>query len=353
MKNFFKLLINCFIFSSLSSPFTALESLAFPIYAQQNYENPREANGKIVCANCHLAQKPVELETPKSILPNTIFETLVKIPLKKDSKQILSNGNTGELNIGAVLILPEEFKLAPKNRLTEKLQTELKNVYITPYSSKYENILVVGPISAKKSNEIIFPILSPDPESNKKIHYLKYPIYVGANRGRGQLYPNGEKTNNNVVTSSIAGKVSKINFLEKNTEVQILDKNGNLVSQLIPKNIQEEEIKKGKRLFNNSCAVCHIGGVTKTNPNVGLDLKSLANATPPRNTIISLINFMENPTTYDGLEAIAETHPSIKSADIFPKMRSLTNDDLYSIASYILAQPIVNPEKWGGGKSHY
>jgi apocytochrome f len=238
MKSFFKLLINCFIFSSLSSPFTALESLAFPIYAQQNYENPREANGKIVCANCHLAQKPVELESPKSILPNTIFEALVKIPLKKDSKQILSNGNTGELNIGAVLILPEEFKLAPKNRLTEKLQAELKNVYITPYSSKYENILVVGPISAKKSNEIIFPILSPDPESNKKTHYLKYPIYLGANRGRGQLYPNGEKTNNNIVTSSIAGKVSKINFLEKNTEIQILDKNGNLVNQLIPKNIQ-------------------------------------------------------------------------------------------------------------------
>ncbi len=238
MKSFFKLLINCFIFSSLSSPFTALESLAFPIYAQQNYENPREANGKIVCANCHLAQKSVELESPKSILPNTIFEALVKIPLKKDSKQILSNGNTGELNIGAVLILPEEFKLAPKNRLTEKLQAELKNVYITPYSSKYENILVVGPISAKKSNEIIFPILSPDPESNKKTHYLKYPIYLGANRGRGQLYPNGEKTNNNIVTSSIAGKVSKINFLEKNTEIQILDKNGNLVNQLIPKNIQ-------------------------------------------------------------------------------------------------------------------
>ena len=33
-------------------------SFAFPIYAQQAYENPREANGRIVCANCHLAQKP-------------------------------------------------------------------------------------------------------------------------------------------------------------------------------------------------------------------------------------------------------------------------------------------------------
>jgi len=35
-------------------------SNAYPIFAQQNYENPREPNGRIVCANCHLAQKPVE-----------------------------------------------------------------------------------------------------------------------------------------------------------------------------------------------------------------------------------------------------------------------------------------------------
>ena len=37
---------------------------AFPIYAQQAYENPREANGRIVCANCHLAAKPTEFEIP-------------------------------------------------------------------------------------------------------------------------------------------------------------------------------------------------------------------------------------------------------------------------------------------------
>ena len=48
---------------------------AFPIYAQQAYKNPREANGRIVCANCHLAAKPVELEAPQSILPDQVFET--------------------------------------------------------------------------------------------------------------------------------------------------------------------------------------------------------------------------------------------------------------------------------------
>ena len=30
---------------------------AYPFWAQQNYDSPREATGKIVCANCHLAQK--------------------------------------------------------------------------------------------------------------------------------------------------------------------------------------------------------------------------------------------------------------------------------------------------------
>ena len=61
--------------------FFATESAtAFPIYAQQAYANPREANGRIACANCHLAQKPVEIETPQAVLPNSIFEAVVKIP---------------------------------------------------------------------------------------------------------------------------------------------------------------------------------------------------------------------------------------------------------------------------------
>ncbi|KAM0954122.1 Cytochrome f [Dioscorea sansibarensis] len=39
-------------------------SNAYPIFAQQGYENPREATGRIVCTNCHLASKPVDIEVP-------------------------------------------------------------------------------------------------------------------------------------------------------------------------------------------------------------------------------------------------------------------------------------------------
>jgi photosystem II cytochrome c550 len=114
-----------------------------------------------------------------------------------------------------------------------------------------------------------------------------------------------------------------------------------------------EQVKRGKRLFNNTCGTCHTGGITKTNPNVGLDIEALSLATPSRNTIESLVDYMKNPTTFDGLESIAEIHPSIKSADIFPKMRSLTEDDLFAIAGHILVQPKIISEKWGGGKIYY
>jgi photosystem II cytochrome c550 len=114
-----------------------------------------------------------------------------------------------------------------------------------------------------------------------------------------------------------------------------------------------EQTKRGKRLFINTCSVCHTGGITKTNPNVGLDSEALSLATPTRNTIEGLVDYMKNPTTYDGLESIVEIHPSIRSADIFPKMRTLTEDDLFTIAGHILIQPKIVAEKWGGGKIYY
>ena len=70
-----------------------------------------------------------------------------------------------------------------------------------------------------------------------------------------------------------------------------------------------EQVKRGKRLFNATCGACHVGGITKTNPNVGLDPEALSLATPRRDNIDALIDFTKNPTSYDGLESIAEVHP--------------------------------------------
>jgi photosystem II cytochrome c550 len=114
-----------------------------------------------------------------------------------------------------------------------------------------------------------------------------------------------------------------------------------------------EQVKRGKRLFNTTCGACHTGGITKTNPNIGLDPEALSLATPRRDNLDALVDFLKNPTSYDGLESIAEVHPSIKSADLYPRMRSVTDDDLYAIAGHILLQPKIVTEKWGGGKIYF
>ncbi|KAI3889914.1 hypothetical protein MKW92_042664 [Papaver armeniacum] len=134
-------------------------SYAYPIFAQQGYENPREATGRIVCANCHLANKPVDIEVPQAILPDTVFEAVVRIPYDMQLKQVLANGKKGGLNVGAVLILPEGFELAP--------------------------------------SDLIVP-------------QKKYSCDRSCSRGRGQIYPDGSKSNNTVynATSALSSLIS-------------------------------------------------------------------------------------------------------------------------------------------------
>lgn len=229
----------------------------FPIYAQQGYENPREATGRIVCANCHLAQKSVSIEVPKSILPNSIFEAKVSIPYDYEAKQILGNGIEGRLNTGAVLILPEGFKLAPKNLMNQEMKDKTKNFYIQNYSSAKSNILVVGPIDGKNNQEITFPILSPDPSKDKNTFFLKYPIYVGGNRGRGQIYPTGDKSNNNVFTATTNGLVKKVNEDPKGGFVLEIEKlDGETITEKVPKGLklivnENSKIVTGQNLTND------------------------------------------------------------------------------------------------------
>lgn len=137
--------------------------------------------------------------------------------------------------------------------------------------------------------------------------------------------------------------VSAIQLDEESRTVQYNEAGNEVV-------ISNKEVEKGKRLFNDTCAQCHLGGVTKTNPNVGLSLEALERAEPPRDNIAGLIDYMKNPTTYDGEIDIKEIHPNTVRSDIYPEMRNLTEDDLEAIAAHILIQPNVRGKRWGGGK---
>ncbi|PTQ44838.1 hypothetical protein MARPO_0018s0029 [Marchantia polymorpha] len=133
-------------------------------------------------------------------------------------KQVLANGKKGSLNVEVVLIVLEGFELASSDQIPPEMKEK------------------IGSVPGKKYIEMVFPILSPDLATNKEAHSLKYPIYVGGNRGRGQIYPDGSKSNNTVYNASITRKVSKTFCKDKGGyEIKIDDiSDGHKVVDIFP-----------------------------------------------------------------------------------------------------------------------
>lgn len=260
-NKFFKSLLFALTIAINLFGFYVQDSSAYPVFAQQNYSNPRAANGKLACANCHLNQKSIEIEAPQSVLPNSVFEVEIKVPYDTTKQQIGANGKKTDLNVGGILILPKGFKLAAKNQISNEIKEKNKGVFISPYSTEFDNILVVGPISGKTHQKLVFPIVAPDPEKNSDVKYLTYPIHAGGNRGRGQVYPTGEKSNLNIFGAIQAGQITEIVKSEKgDSNIIIINSNGAKTSQFLPSGlnliVKQGDIVKSDQALN-------------TDPNVG------------------------------------------------------------------------------------
>ena len=213
----------------------ASPSWAYPFWAQQNYASPREATGKIVCANCHLAKMPTRVEVPQAVMPDSVFKAVVEIPYDTSLQQVSGDGSPTGLNVGAVIMLPDGFTLAPQDRMSDELKEETAGIYYTQYSDDLPSTYIVGPLPGDQHQEIVFPILSPDPAADSSIHFGKYSVHVGGNRGRGQVYPTGEKSNNGVFTAPAAGTVASIAPGDGGaTVVSITTADGGSVSETVP-----------------------------------------------------------------------------------------------------------------------
>lgn len=260
-NKFFKSLLFALTIAINSFGFYVQESSAYPVFAQQNYSNPRAANGKLACANCHLNQKAIEIEAPQAVLPNSVFEVEIKVPYDTTKQQIGANGKKADLNVGGILMLPKGFKLAAKNQISQEIKEKNKGVFISPYSTEFDNILVVGPIAGKNHQELIFPVVSPDPQKDPDVKYLTYPIYAGGNRGRGQVYPTGEKSNVNVFGATQTGQISEITTSEKGENtIVIVNSNGTKSSQVVP---------AGLNLIVKQGETVKIDQALNADPNVG------------------------------------------------------------------------------------
>ena len=259
MKQTTFLLCTLFLISTIL--FYPKTTFAYPFWAQQNYESPREATGKIVCANCHLAQMPTIAEVPQSVGADSVFKAVVKIPYSKDLKEIGADGSEVPLQVGAVVMLPDGFKLAPQERWTDEIKEETEGVYFTNYSEDKDNIIIVGPLSGDTNKEIVFPVLSPDPATNKEYHYGKYQLHIGGNRGRGQVYPTGEKSNNVLFTATSTGTINSIEKIEDGSyKINIEKENGEIFTETVP---------VGPKLIVKEQDKINAGDPLTNDPNVG------------------------------------------------------------------------------------
>merc|ERR1740123_1667981 len=103
---------------------------------------------------------------------------------------------------------------------------------------------------------MVLPILAPDPNVTDTVEFGKYTLTFGGNRGRGQVYPEGNQSNNNQFFAPATGTVSAI----EGTVVTVTKADGTTATQdcLPGADIQVvvgEEVKQGDPLT--------------TNPNVG------------------------------------------------------------------------------------
>merc|ERR1711862_938732 len=173
--------------------------------------------------------------------------------------QPTADGSKATMNVGAVAIMPEGWKLAPKDRLPKPLKKEMKGLAWAPYSKELPNILVAGPVPGAKYEKMTLPVLAPDPSKNKNVLFGRYTMEFGGNRGRGQVYPEGNQSNVNQFFAPIEGKVVSIEGdVTKKITLEAAD-GSTTVKELLPGAFPVVEVGEGVKKDDPRT----------TNPNVG------------------------------------------------------------------------------------
>ncbi|AGY56559.1 apocytochrome f [Gloeobacter kilaueensis] len=196
---------------------------AWPAFAAA-YPEARDASGKIVCSNCHLGLKQTEVEFPQSVEPGQVFNLKVKVPWDPKVQEVGADGSPAVVQLGAYIQLPKGFNLAPEKEWDKEAKEAMeKYPAVQLYADKPEKLkehpttYIINQIGSDqvKDQEFIVPIKAPDPNAKgvskeERVNFGKYSLYVGANRGRGQVYSNGTASNNAQYTSPVAGTVANI-----------------------------------------------------------------------------------------------------------------------------------------------
>jgi apocytochrome f len=211
---------------------------SYPVYAQQLYAKPRSKDGTIVCANCHLVSNSVGVGGRKVVGYDDALFVGVRLAGYDNSAEVANPRGLGgvaqgrewsslrgaaEGALGGVVVLPEGFKVLPKERLSGEVQSTVKGLFVQPWGlgggqGSGFSAFVVGPVKGvtrplgtphfPSGRDLLFPILTPQSDQEEGgLYFGCCPVYVGAVRGRGQVYPSGVKSSANGFEPLTGGKV--------------------------------------------------------------------------------------------------------------------------------------------------
>jgi apocytochrome f len=155
-------------------------------FAQSLFSLPRDATGKIVCSNCHLQSASVDFTGPQRLFirglrekPTSIFRAI------RSNAQLRSDGTIGPLQVGMVLVVGEGITIQSPGWLD--------------WSATLAGALVLGPSSSRSTAGQTISL-------NIQTHQISTrSLYLGANRGRGQLYPDGSPSNLSLRKAEVPG----------------------------------------------------------------------------------------------------------------------------------------------------
>ena len=152
---------------------------SYPVFAQSLFSVPREVTGKIVCSNCHLSSRDVTFSAPALCISGKIVEGVIRIPVLLTNAALQSDGSVGKLQLGGLVLLDESAgDVSASVELSQWSQVDSLGRY------------VFGPIDSYTGTGVVISWRAPKAWSG-----MSKTFYVAANRGRGQIYPDGSLSN--------------------------------------------------------------------------------------------------------------------------------------------------------------
>jgi apocytochrome f len=129
------------------------------------------------------------------VFPGAATEAHIAVPTKRTNAQIRSDGSCGPLQVGMVVVIGDGIRVTDPQWVT--------------WSSQLASAVALGPVSSQAfATQTVSLTLD-------ELGVGTRSLYLGANRGRGQLYPDGSLSNLTLRKAEVSSICTGVSYLVK------------------------------------------------------------------------------------------------------------------------------------------